>query len=56
MPSQKQCTFPPPFPQPLPITAAGHPPPFDDSTPDEERYSLEEARIVLRELAEAATG
>jgi len=56
MPSQQQCTpepqhtFPPPFPQPLPVTAAGGHPPFEDRTPDAERYSLEEARIVLREL------
>ena len=65
MPDQQQCTseqrqpeqcqseqrtFPAPFPQPLPVTAAGTPPPFHDKTPDDERYSLEEARIVLREL------
>jgi len=56
MPSQQQSTveqqrtFPPPFPQPLPITAAGSPPPFHDRTPDEERYGLDEARVVLREL------
>jgi hypothetical protein len=50
MPDQVQCTFPPPFPQPLPVTAAGGHPPFRDTTPDNERYSLDEARIVLREL------
>ena len=56
MPSQEQSTveqqhtFPPPFPQPLPITAAGTPPPVHDRTPDEERYGLDEARVVLREL------
>jgi len=50
MPDQVQCTFPPPFPQPLPVTAAGGHPPFQDTTPDEERYGLDEARIVLREL------
>jgi len=50
MPDQQQCTFPPPFPQPLPVTAGGGHPPFEDSTPDDQRYPLEEARIVLREL------
>jgi hypothetical protein len=55
MPDQQQCTFeqrtfPPPFPQPLPVTAAGGHPPFEDRTPDDERYSLDEAQIVLREL------
>jgi hypothetical protein len=60
MPDQSQCTFeprtpeqrtfPPPFPQPLPVTAGGGPPPFGDRTPDDERYSVDEARIVLREL------
>jgi hypothetical protein len=55
MADQVQCTFeqrtfPPPFPQPLPITAAGSPPPFQDRTPDDERYALDEARVVLREL------
>jgi hypothetical protein len=49
-PGFEQHTFPPPFPQPLPITAAGSPPPFEDRTPDHERYPVEEARIVLREL------
>ena len=48
--SPEQHTFPPPFPQPLPVTAAGGHPPFHDRTPDDERYSLDEARIVLREL------
>jgi len=47
---ERQHTFPPPFPQPLPVTAAGGHPPFEDRTPDAERYALEEARIVLREL------
>jgi hypothetical protein len=60
MPDQQQCTFeprtpkqrtfPPPFPQPLPRTAAGGHPPFNDTTPDADRYALDEARIVLREL------
>ena len=50
MSDQQQCTFPPPFPQPLPVTAAGGHPPFQDRTPDHERYSLDEARVVLREL------
>jgi hypothetical protein len=58
MPDQVQCTFeqrteqrtfPPPFPQPRPVSPPGHPP-FGDSTPDDERYSVDEARIVLREL------
>jgi hypothetical protein len=59
MPDQQQCTvepstpeqrtFPPPFPQPRPVSPPGHPP-FGDTTPDDERYTVDEARIVLREL------